>query len=286
MNLVTEWSSALQTVLAAFLERATLLLPKLIGALLLLLIGWLLARGVRAIAGRFMLWLDRALAQSPAMGAGKARRLPSVTTHIVGGALFWLVMLFFVTAATEVLGLAVFTAWLGQLLAYLPTVAAGMLIMVFGLLASRMARHLFETAASGVAPAQRELLGRLIQAGILLTAVLVGADQIGIRVTFLVILASVVVSALVGAAALSVSLASRSYVANLIGSHYLRQSYHIGQQLRLDGVQGRVLEITATSLVLETDDGRVSLPAKLFNDVPITLVVEQAGSAQATETGE
>ncbi len=92
-------------------------------------------------------------------------------------------------------------------------------------------------------------------------------------------MATVVIIALVGAAALSVSLGSRSYVANLIGSHYLRQTYSIGQQVRVDGFEGKILEMSNTSLVLETTDGRVSLPARLFNEAPIVLLIERPESS-------
>lgn len=275
MTVFAEWSTALQDVLSAFLGKASQFLPKLVGALLLLLVGWLIARLLRSIGTNVVMTVERVLSQSSIARTGTSVKLPLISARVLGGILFWLVLLFFVTAATEVMGLSLFTSWLGQLVGYLPTVAAGGLIIVVGVLTSRMARQLVEAAPVGEVRAQRELLGRMVQAVILITAILVGADQIGIRVTFVVIMAAVIVAALVGAAALAVSLASRSYVANLIGSHYLRQTYAIGQQVRVDGHEGKILEMSATSLVLETRDGRVSLPAKLFNDAAIVLLIDR-----------
>lgn len=280
MTLFVEWSTALQDVLSAFLGKASQFLPKLVGALLLLLVGWLLARLLRSIGTNVVMTLERVLSQSSIARTGTSVRLPLISARMLGSILFWLVLLFFVTAATEVMGLDIFTAWLAQLVGYLPTVAAGGLIIIVGVLASRMARQLVEAAPVGEVRAQRELLGRMVQAVILITAILVGADQIGIRVTFLVVMAAVIVAALVGAAALAVSLAARSYVANLIGSHYLRQTYSIGQQVRVDGHEGKILDMSATSLVLETRDGRVSLPAKLFNDSAIVLLVDRPNEGE------
>ncbi|MCX7062936.1 MAG: mechanosensitive ion channel [Gammaproteobacteria bacterium] len=287
MNLFAEWSTALQDVLSAFLGKASQFLPKLIGALLLLLVGWLIARLLRSIGTNVVMTVERVLSQSSIARTGASVKLPLISARLLGGILFWLVLLFFVTAATEVMGLGIFTSWLAQLVGYLPTVAAGGLIIIVGVLAARMARQLVEAAPIGEVRAQRELLGSMVQAVILITAILVGADQIGVRVTFVVIMAAVIVAALVGAAALAVSLASRSYVANLIGSHYLRQTYAIGQQVRVDGYEGKILEMSATSLVLETRDGRVSLPAKLFNDAPIVLLIDRPadGSTQGDRRG-
>jgi small-conductance mechanosensitive channel len=75
-----------------------------------------------------------------------------------------------------------------------------------------------------------------------------------------------------GGLALAVGLGARDYVANLIGAHYLRQAFAVGQTIRTNGLQGRILEITATSVVLETADGRVNLPGRIYNEGPIAVL--------------
>jgi small-conductance mechanosensitive channel len=109
---------------------------------------------------------------------------------------------------------------------------------------------------------------------VLVAAILVGAEQIGIRITFLAIIAAAVFLAVAGGAAIAVSLGARSYVANLVGAHYLRQAFEVGQHLRVAGHEGRILELNATGMVLETEDGRVTLPGKLYHDAPIMLVTK------------
>ncbi|MET0290807.1 MAG: hypothetical protein ABW136_00490, partial [Steroidobacteraceae bacterium] len=100
-------------------------LPAIIGAILLVLVGWFVARLLRILAARGMLaaeaLIDRITGRSSRLGERHGPR-------IVGTVVFWIVLLFFVTAATQVLGLTTFTAWLGRLLDYLPTLAAGALI--------------------------------------------------------------------------------------------------------------------------------------------------------------
>ena len=193
---------------------------------------------------------------------------------------FWVVVLFFLTAATQVLGLHTFTAWLASVVEYLPTVFAGALIVIAGFMVSRLAREVVEAAAASAGARQRALVGRVVQAAILVTAILVGAEQVGIKVTFLVILAAAAGVALVGAVALALSLGARHYVANLIGGHYLRQRYSVGQHVRVAGYEGRILELTDTAVVLETAEGRASVPAKVFNEEPIVQVVSVPRNGQ------
>ncbi|MDH5212354.1 MAG: mechanosensitive ion channel, partial [Betaproteobacteria bacterium] len=126
--------------------------------------------------------------------------------------------------------------------------------------------------ATRLQPAQRTALARLAQGATLVAAILVGADQIGIRVTWLAILAAVVIASVLGGVTIAVSLGARSYVSNLIGAHYLRQAFQVGQRVRVAGFEGRIVEVSATSLVLEGKEGRIALPGRVYHDEPIVLL--------------
>jgi small-conductance mechanosensitive channel len=274
MAAFSQLGDALSTALSEFLERLVHFVPALVGAALLLLAGWLGAWLLRALTVRGVLLTDRLLGQlSPGTVPGRLK-LPGRAATILGSVVFWIVLLFFLSAATEVLGLDMFTAWLARVVDYLPTFFAGALIVLAGILVGRLAGRVAEATAVGAGERQRALLGRIVQITILATAILVGAEQIGIKVTFLVIMVVAFGIAVVGTVAMAVSLGARTYVANLIGSHYLRQSYSIGQRIRISGHEGKILDLNAVSVVLETAEGRVSLPAKLFHEEPTILVVD------------
>lgn len=264
-------SDALRRASVEIGERILASLPSLLGALLLLVVGWLLARILRALTMRAVLLVETLAARiGPNAGIEPLRmRRASV---VIGAIVFWAAMLVFVTAATHVLELTSFTDWLARLVAYLPTLAAGVLIVIAGIVLSRFLANLVQAASPGIDPAQRALLARVVQVVVLTGAVLVGADQIGIRVTFLAIFAAALGGVIAGGVALAVGLGSREYVANLIGAHYLRQAFAVGQTVRAAGHQGRILDITATGLVLETNEGRVTLPGRVYNDQPIVLL--------------
>ncbi len=271
MDFFASWSGTLASAFSDFAERAGRYLPSILGAFLLLLIGWIAARLLRSVAVRAAGVVDRLLARVTATGGTERARLPQSSAQVLGSLVFWLVLLFFITAATQVLGLNAFTAWLAGVVNYVPTLFSGALIIGAGFLLSRLARDLVVTTSSVSGTRQRELLGRSVQAIILVTALLVGADQIGIKVTFLVIIAAIAGGTVVVSVALALSLGARNYVANLIGGHHFRQSFSVGQIVRVAGFEGRILDLTAVSVVLETEEGRVTLPAKTFGEEAIVL---------------
>ena len=270
MDKKIDFATALMNGVSKIVDHILLFLPNIVGALALLIIGWIVARVLRAITWRGARLLDKLT--SRLFGRQAQRLQVGTASRVLGNIVFWLVLLFFATAATEVLGLAPFTDWLSRFVAYLPTLAAGVLIIAAGYAVARIVADLVRTTAPGFTPAQRATLARVTQVTIIAGAILVGADQIGIKVTFLVVFAAAIASAIVGGVALSVGLGARDYVANLIGAHYLREAVTAGQTLRVGEVQGRVIDVTATTLIMETAEGRLSMPARVYNEQAITVI--------------
>lgn len=257
------------------LERLAALLPNLLAAVALLAVGWMAARLLRIVAERAARFADAAAARF-AGGAPKRAARAERSAALLGAVVFWVVLALFAAAATQVLGLALFTEWLVRVLDHLPTLAAGLLIMVAGYVLAGFVADLVAATATRLAPAQRNALARLAQGATLVTALLVGADQMGVKVTWLAIFAAILVASLLGGVMISASLGARGYVANVIGAHYLRQAFHVGERVRVAGFEGRILEVTPTSLVLECAEGRVLLPGRVYHDEPIVLLPGQA----------
>jgi hypothetical protein len=270
-----EFTAGLQRAAATTAQQLIEHLPQLLGAIALLIIGWLLARVLRVATRRGTALLDSLIVR----GTGPSRWRLGRSGPLLGTIVYWVVLLFFITAATHTLGLQTFTDWLARLLDHLPTLAAGLLIVVAGYLLSGFIADLVQATATPLAPAQRTALARLAQGATLVVALLVGADQVGLKVTWIAILAALLLASVMGAVTLAVSLGARGYVTNLIGAHYLRQSLQLGQRVRIAGHEGVIVDVTATSLVLETDVGRVMLPGRVFHDEAIVLITREGETA-------
>lgn len=274
----SDLGQALGKTMSTVVERVIDYLPNLFGAIALLIVGWALARVLRALTMRAVLILDKTFSRF--VGHGAERLRVGSASVVMGTIVFWIVLLSFVTVATHVLGLSLFTDWLAQFVAYLPVLVAGVLIMIVGFVVSRIVADLVRATTTGITPAQRGALARVAQVTIVVGAVLVGADQIGVEVTFLVVFVAAIAAAIVGGVALSVGLGARDYVANLIGAHYIRQAVPVGQVVRIGEFEGRVIDVTVTAVILETANGRVSMPGRVFNEQPITVLTGNAGTEQ------
>ncbi len=242
-------------------------LPWLAGAILLLVIGWIVARLMRAATLRLGAGLNAFLARFRRRGAaGRPLKLSPALLKLIGNVVFWLVLLVTIALAARLARLDLFTTWLDRIVAYLPSLLAGGLILLVGYLVSTAARDLVTTALDSAGSEQSDFFGFLAQGAIFLAALVIGLDQIGVDVTMLTILFAVIVGGLLLCLALAFGLGARSFVANLIGAHQLRAHLAPGQHARIGEHEGQVIELTPTTVILATDHGRVTIPAKLFQE--------------------
>lgn len=243
-------------------------LPTLLGACIILLVGWGVARLLRAGTNRAGDKINRLLDRVFRSGRLAQFRLSSRMLSALAEVIFWLTLFVFVSIAARAAGLTTFAIWLDRMTANLPNIVAGVLVIIVGFFLGEIARNL----ASAQRTAQGLLIGKALQVAVIVVALIIGLGLIGIDVTFIVTVAAVAIGVLLGGFAIAFGLGARSYVANLIGAHELRREIEPGQMIRVGETEGEVLEITATTVVLATRDGRRRIPAGIFADEPVTIV--------------
>ena len=277
MDLITRSLDALDQRISALVQLLIERVPDLVGALFMVLLGWLVARlvrgGIRGLGTRINRGLDQMLR---AERASRLRVSPTML-RLIGTAAFWIILLLFLAFATDLAGFDGVAEWLRSVLRYLPTLLFGVMIIVAGHLIGLLVRDLLLEALASAQVEQRELVSRLAQTATFLTALIIGMHQVGVNVSFVTLVIAVALGSVLLAFSLAFGLGARGLVANLIGTHYLRRQFQPGARIRLGEIEGEILEITPTNVVIETADGRAHIPAYRFHEQVATLLAEDRG---------
>jgi len=265
MDRLQAWGAQLIGVFRDTLESIVTYLPIVLTAVAVLVIGWLIARVIRSLVRRALESMDWLFARLAPRSAGRSEALARATSRAISTVVFWIVLLVFAASALRILGGSLFERWTENLLAYLPSAIGGIIIIVVGFTGGTLVRHVLEQASVGLGVGQSSLLGRLAQTVIVISCVVIGIDQLGVDVAFLVQLATVTAAAVFGGIALVFALGTRQHLANLIGAHYARKHYAPGDFVKIGAFEGRIVEIVDGCVFLETDAGDVSVPAHNFS---------------------
>ena len=250
-----------------FGEQLAIYLPQLISGLVILLIGWLVARLLGRLTRRLLESLDSLFSRLARSDSGKSERLKRSYVLVVEKAVFWVTVVFVVTMSANVMGWTLFSRWMDSIVAYLPGLLTGVLIIMAGFLLGNLTRTAVSTASLRAGMQQSAIMARCAQIMVVFSTVIIGVEQIGLNVNFLSSLIVVIAGTLFAGASLAFSLGSRSLVANLLGTQNARKQCRPGETLRLGDVSGELVEITQQAIVLDTGSGRAIIPGKLFDEL-------------------
>jgi len=269
----SELVAGVRDSLASVLEWLRARQPGIAGAAALMVIGWLLAMLMRLLASRLVRALGRMVPQRMLR-----RGLPQLTmerqvSHVIGLVIFWAVLLFFLAAAADALGVPVLSTSLAGFGFYLPRVLGAILIAVVGLILGNLAREAVTTAASAAGAPFAAAMGQIIRAAIFIAAGLIAVAELGIDITLLTAVLSVTLLAVLGAFSLAFGLGARTAVSNIIGAHYLRQTFAIGEEVRFGEIEGTISAITTVSVIVRVPDGEMVIPAKQFTEATSMLKI-------------
>jgi len=274
MDNYSKYSSLLTESFDNFVRTLGNYIPSLLGAVVLLLVGIGLAWVLRWLILRLGSGIDR-LYHRFGLGSNLSLRWP--VSRIVSGIVFWLTMLFFAAAAAEVLSLPGLTEWLNKLIAFLPAVMVTLLIIVAGILLSDYIRDRVRVSAASIGLEQAELLSAVVRLIILTIAVILARQHLGLDVGVVEDIMVIAVAAFLAAVALAFGLGASLTVTNIISSHYVRKLYRTGQRIRINDIEGTILEMTPTAVIIDTEEGRIVVPSKSFNEHVSALLDEDAG---------
>ena len=266
-----------------FLTAAVVWLPRLAGALALLLIGWLVARLVRFVLSNLLrrLGFDKLAERAGVNKLFSDTGLePSASVaNLIARLVYWIVMLVFLIAATESLGLPGVVDTLEGLVAYLPSVLAAALILLLGSWVASVVGGVLGTLITQVGVASGPLLGQVVRYVVIAFAVILALEQLGIETTLLLATAIVIIAATALALALAFGIGSRELAHNIMAGFHTRDAFSPGQQLTVRGHAGRLVSVGPVKTTLETNSGMVSLPNSVFTDEEVTLIPEAEASS-------
>ena len=167
-------------------------LPRVLLAIAILVVGWLLAKAVRFAVVRMLrainfdivtqkAGIDAFLAQ----GGGETD-----TVDVLGVLVYWLALLATLMIAFNSLGLAYVTDLIGRIVLFVPKVMVAVLILAFGAYFANFVRAAVITYCRNVAMKDAELLGRFAFYAIMAFVILIALGDI-IRETFLILVAAI-----------------------------------------------------------------------------------------------
>jgi hypothetical protein len=258
---ISSWGDAVFLSLSNALNSFLAAIPLVIGALLIIVIGWIIAGVAARLVTEVLrrVGADRLFAEHGGQVYGSRSRdfKPSI---VAGELVKWLVRLVFLVAAANVLGLTQVSELLNDVLLWIPNLIVAAIILLVAPLLARFVRSAIEVGAGEMGFTNAALLGRIAEIAIIAFAVIIAINQIGIAANLVNTLFIGVVAALALAFGLAFGLGGRDVAAQLTQSWY-EQSQAAAERVKAHADSGAVANRPAKANASGTAASRASSEA-------------------------
>lgn len=261
--------SGLFTLLQSLLTDIIQFVPKLLGALAIIFIGWLVALVVRKSLRKILekIGLDKLGDQIERIDIVRKSGIEIKISKFLSSVVYYVMMLIFIVAGTEVLGMPAISQLMSDVLTYAPNLIVALLILGLGLLIADFLKNIIHTAAKSVGIPAYSIISNVVFYFVLINVLILALSQAKIDTDFLKNNLSLILAGVIFAFALGYGIASKDLVSNFLASFYLKGKFKIGQQITINGINGIIQEIDTNYVKVKTNNSIQLIPiTKLITD--------------------
>lgn len=169
-------------------------IPAIAGAIVILVVGWLLAKLLEAIIIRILkaIQLDTASDKVGISNVLAQGEIKMTLSELIGAIIYWLVTLVAIATALGTLNLTVAADLISKLVEYVPNILGAIFILVIGTFLANFVATVVRTTASNAGIATAKLLSKITQTVLMIFAVVVAIEQLKIASALIVLAVNIV----------------------------------------------------------------------------------------------
>lgn len=198
-------------------------IPQILGALVILVIGWIIAGIVGRVVQKL---LDKAGADRLTQRAGidgflqKAGVKDASAGSVMGFVVKWWIRLIVLEVAIPALGISAITTTLDKIVAFIPSIIAALVIILIGAFLAKLAAEAVRGIAQGAGFSNADALGKITQGTVLVLVFVAALQQVHVAETLVNELLIAVLVAVALAAGLAFGLGGRDVAGKMLSGAY------------------------------------------------------------------
>ena len=240
-------------------------LPGIIGAIIVLLIAWLIIRITSYILKKLMKLakVDRLSDRiNDAQLFGEDSNFKVDIIKVIIGFVKGLLWLTFIIVAADVMGLTVISEEIANLLRYLPVLLSALVIFMIGMFAAKLIKKALIGVFDSMGIGGSKIVSNIVYYMIIIFVLITALNQAGIDTAIITSNITLIIGAFLLAFAIGLGLGSREVVADLLRTFYARKTFAIGDTIRTKKMQGTIEAIDGIFVTIKTEDSIIVVPIK------------------------
>ena len=273
METVNQWKDIIYNTFRDMGTKMAEVLPNLIGAILVLLLGWIITKITIYILKRvFKLAkvdnLTDKLKESEVFGKVQVNFKIS---NVILGFIKFIMFLVFLTVSFEILNWKIVSEEIGNLLRYIPKLFSAIALFMVGLYIANFIKKAIAGFFSSFDLVGAKAISHLIYYLIAIIITITALNQAGIDTTIITNNRTLVLGSFLLAFAIAFGFGSKDVIQSLLFSFYSKRNFEIGQHIKVDDIKGQIESIDNICITLKTVKGKVVIPIKELVDKKVEI---------------
>lgn len=237
-------------------------LPNVITAAAIFILGLILAKMLRRIVGRALslTGIDRLAERFNTIDLVSQSNITIKPSAFLAGTVYYLMLFVFSMAAVEALGMNAISELMTDFINYLPKAFSALLLLVLGIVLCDLIKKAVLTTCESVGIPAARLIANVVFYFLFLNVILVTMKQAELQTTFMEHNISIILAGVIFAFSIGYGLASRSMMANMLSAFYNREKFESGDEITIEGQRGTVINADNTTLTLRVAEGELVVP--------------------------
>ncbi len=264
METINNWKNIAFDSLSAMGKEVAQVFPKIIGATVIMLLGWLVIKIVMFLLGRILRLAKVNLLNDKINGMGMTSKgdFKIDVSKIILGFVKWLLILVFLIVAADILNWQIISVEIGNLLHYLPRFFSALALLMIGFYIGNFVKNTVKRLFDSLEFGGSNLVSNLLFYVIVIFMSVTALNQAGVDTTIITNNITLIMGSFLLSFALGVGLGSREIIADLLRSFYTRKTYAVGDRIVIGEDEGTIESIDNNSLTLVTYKGKFVIPIK------------------------
>lgn len=169
-------------------------IPAIAGAIIILVVGWLLAKLIEAIIIKVLkaVRLDVASDKAGIANVLAQGDIKLSLSELIGGIVYWLVILVAVATTLDALNLKMASELISRLVEYVPNILAAVFILIIGSFLANFIATVIRTAGANAGLKNAKLMSQLAQVILIIFTVIIAIEQLKVATALLVLAVNIV----------------------------------------------------------------------------------------------
>lgn len=264
METISEWKDLTLESLRTMGENIGATLPNIVGAMIILLVGWLITKVVLVILKKLfkVIKVDRLTEKINETDLFGKHDIEFKVSKVILSFVKWLMFLVFLIVAADIMNWNIISSEIGNLLRYLPKLFSAIALFMIGLYIANFIKKAVKGVFESFELSGSKIISNIVFYLILVFITVTALNQAGIDTTIITNNVTIILGSLLLALSIGFGLGSKEIITDLLRAFYTRKNHALGDVIKVNDIEGTIESIDNISITIKTNSGKIIVPIK------------------------